>query len=421
MSVGRLISYILQVVLTHLNNTYNYGQYAYAMSIVTTVAVFASLGFNNSVIRFVPEYFKLCKYRELHGFLRTALTTTLLGGCSLGLVSFVILAVLQHGFYLETAALFGLTVPLIALIQYYSELARSLGSVTASIVPGSLIQPVSTLVIISVCYMVTGTSNVTIIALSVTASCVITLIGFKAIIFKKSRLWLRYAPSYSVKAWTSISSTMMLMVGFQAILGQFDVIIVGSVLDPSATGFYNIGTKIATLANFALLAVNQVFAPTIALIHSDGAKQRLQRELSKAAVLTFVPTLVIGLVLYVGSTPLLKIFGPEFTHAEGVLHILIIGQIVNAATGPVGYVLNLTGHHQVSTRIYGVSSLVNVVGCYLAAKIGGTVDAIAWVSMGSMILWNVWMHISVVRRLGVWPSILGAIRSTRSPSNETIL
>ncbi|QQE79210.1 oligosaccharide flippase family protein [Alicyclobacillus sp. SO9] len=418
MSSGKLISYALQIVLTRLNTPEDYGLYSYAISVTTTLAVFASLGFNNSVIRFVPEYLRLKKYAELRGFLKTAFITTLVGGSILGTGAFVFFRSISHGLSLEAAVLFGLVIPLTSLTQYYSQLARGLGSVSGSVFPNNVLQPALLLSIVGLIFWLEGNSNVTLVALSVCVSYGLALLCYPFLLKAGGREWMSATHTYLVKKWTTVSASMILMVGFQTILAQADVIVIGSVLEPSATGFYNIGTKIAALASFVLQAVNQVFAPNIASLHASRDRMQLQRELTKAALLTFFPTLLIATTIYVLTGPVLRIFGPAYSNAEVVLHILLIGQIVNAAAGPVAYVLNLTGQHRVSTRIFGVAALVNVLGCYITAKTVGSVNAVAVASTLSMVLWNVWMHVSVVRRLRVWPSIFGVLYGTlRSGKN----
>jgi O-antigen/teichoic acid export membrane protein len=48
---------------------------------------------------------------------------------------------------------------------------------------------------------------------------------------------------------------------------------------------------------------------------------------------------------------LLGLYGEAFRSGASVLVVLAIGQIVNGATGPVGYLLNMTGHERTNARI----------------------------------------------------------------------
>ena len=54
-------------------------------------------------------------------------------------------------------------------------------------------------------------------------------------------------------------------------------------------------------------------------------------------------------------------FGAEYSAAYLPLVILSIGQLVNAGTGSVAYLLNMSGHEQDTMRVYFVAALVNAV------------------------------------------------------------
>ena len=82
------------------------------------------------------------------------------------------------------------------------------------------------------------------------------------------------------------------------------------------------------------------------------------------------------------------------------LYILVIGQVLNAAAGPVGYLLILTGHERVCASVYGWSAVLNVgLNLMLIPPLGSTGAALATAS--TMALWNVWLSVLVLRRLGI--------------------
>lgn len=410
-SVGRMLGYVLQVFLARLAGPAVYGTYTFALGVVTLIAVFASLGYTNSMVRFVPESLRSGRYSELRGFLKLAYRVTVLSGLVLAVLTFVIFLALPAALHPLAAALFALTLPLTALLEYTSQVSRSVGQATTAVIPNTILRPLANILFVLILYKVQGVLNLSLIALSLVAANALALVGFKWVIPARKRIWKKYKPAYSQrKKWTRVSISMLRMVGFQTILGQTDIVVIGLCISQTAAGLYGVGTKIAVLAGFVFMAVNQVYAPNISSTFARGDTSHLQKELTKASTITFVPTLFITLLLYFGSSALLLVFGEQFQLARGVLHILLLGQVVNAATGPVSYVLSLTGNHKASTRIYGVTAGLNLLGCYVAAKYFGTMEAVAWVSTASMIFSNVWMHITVARRLKVWPSVLGKLK-----------
>ena len=57
--------------------------------------------------------------------------------------------------------------------------------------------------------------------------------------------------------------------------------------------------------------------------------------------------------------------------------ILSIGQFVNAATGPVGYLLNMSGFHRIEGRIAVAGAVITVALCFVLIPLWGIVGAAA--------------------------------------------
>jgi len=102
---------------------------------------------------------------------------------------------------------------------------------------------------------------------------------------------------------------------------------------------------------------------------------------------------------------LLSLFGADFVAGYPALIILTAGMIVNAAAGPVGLLLNMTGHQRLCAKIFGTSALINVVLNALLIPQLGIVGA-ALATAATMILWNLWLLIMVARKLDLHPSLI---------------
>ena len=122
-------------------------------------------------------------------------------------------------------------------------------------------------------------------------------------------------------------------------------------------GVYSICLTAVSLSGFALPVVSQIFAPFIAELHRQGDIGRL-RQLFKVVTLwaleLFLP---LALILSVGAATFLSLFGNHFRAAAPVLVVLILGQLFNIVTGPVGLVLSMTGQ----TRLQFYNSLFTLI------------------------------------------------------------
>jgi O-antigen/teichoic acid export membrane protein len=140
--------------------------------------------------------------------------------------------------------------------------------------------------------------------------------------------------------------------------------------------------------------------------YAQDKRAELQRTASliSVGVGAFAVPAAIAAVIW-GQT-ILGWFGPEFTDAKNAFDILVVGQLVNALAGPVGYLLTMTGHQTQAARILGACAAANLVlNALLIPSFGGTGAAVA--TSVSMIAWNVSMAWVVRRELDIYPSLFG--------------
>jgi len=132
---------------------------------------------------------------------------------------------------------------------------------------------------------------------------------------------------------------------------------------------------------FALIlsAFNTIFSPMAADLYHHGEMGRLEElyrvstkwglylSLPPFLVTCFAPKLVMGVL-----------FGKAYVTGWAALLILTFGQVVNAGTGPVGYLLVMAGHQKKMFHISGTTCAVAIVlGLLLIPRWGMTGAAIA--------------------------------------------
>jgi O-antigen/teichoic acid export membrane protein len=102
------------------------------------------------------------------------------------------------------------------------------------------------------------------------------------------------------------------------------------------------------------------------------------------------------------SRPLMRIFGPDFEPGWIILVVGAAGQLVNCATGSVGYLLLMSGNEKKLVRIQVVMGIITVSLCLLCVPrwgITGAAIAAALANAGTNI-----SCLSEVRRcLGFFP------------------
>jgi O-antigen/teichoic acid export membrane protein len=156
-----------------------------------------------------------------------------------------------------------------------------------------------------------------------------------------------------------------------------DVLILGLFASVSEVGIYTAAARTALLTRFLLLANSAVAAPRFAALHAANDHDGMAKLALRSTLLTTISSLPLLLIFIVFPEKILSVFGPQFEAGAQVLIILSLGQFVNAATGPVGYLLNMSGLHRIEGRIAVVGALLTVGLCFALIPLWGILGAAA--------------------------------------------
>jgi O-antigen/teichoic acid export membrane protein len=161
-------------------------------------------------------------------------------------------------------------------------------------------------------------------------------------------------------------------------LKQADVLYVGHLLNHTKAGYYGAAARMASLVALGLSAADFVYMPRIAALFQQEKKRALQEMLRQASRQILLISVPVILLLAIAGKMLLGWFGDSFRDAYLPLVILLAGQAVNAATGMVGGVLSMTGHHRIFVLFNLVAFLVQLtLSWLLIPSFGMTGAAIA--------------------------------------------
>jgi O-antigen/teichoic acid export membrane protein len=113
---------------------------------------------------------------------------------------------------------------------------------------------------------------------------------------------------------------------------------------------YEAGLKVQLVATNVTWAVGLASAPNFAKAHRQGDRAALERLLARGTLFTVLPSAVVVIAL-VGLGPrVMQLFGSSYRGAYATAVVLAFGALVEASTGPIGYLYNMTGHERVATR-----------------------------------------------------------------------
>jgi O-antigen/teichoic acid export membrane protein len=364
-AAGVALGVVTQACLARILGVATFGTYVYVITWVNVLIIPALLGLDTASVRFVSVYYSQGNKQMLREFVVFSVCRTMVlsGGLSLGLIAAV--AVLRDRLHPATYAAFQvgcLLLPASALLQlgvsYLQATKKIIHAQLIDNVPRNLI--VLALVVFVLLPLKVGLDAVHLVGVTAFATGVTLLVVYYLLPFASVHADQRTNVPSPKREWTRVSFALFLISGSQAILARTDVLLIGIFLNVSDAGVYAVASRLATLVGFGITAINASLAPTIADLYAQKAHVELQRIVTFASRLVMLYAVPVMVVLWVGGRFLLGLFGAEFQRGYSVLLLLSAGQIVVALAGSVGFLLTMTGHHQLALRVIGATAVVNL-------------------------------------------------------------
>lgn len=399
------------VLLARLLGPGGYGAYSHALALTSLLAVPAQLGLPTLVVRQVAAY----QARGAWGLLRGVLLRT----TQLALAISAVVATAgwlwarsagdrMGGEELATLEWALALVPLAALASLRGAALRGLQRVVQGLLPDLVLRPgLLVLGVLTMAALGHALSPSRAMGLNVLA----TLVAFGVgawLLGKALPAEVRGATAgYDTRAWLGSALSLSLLAAMQVITAQTDIVMLGWLTSPQEVGIYTVAVRGAALVVFVLQAVNLALEPHVARLYTTGDRERLQRTVTWSARVVLAAALpVAGLFALFGDAILRLVFGQPYVGAHTALTVLAAGQVVNAAMGSVGLLLNMTGRERETATGQAVAAAANVLlNLLLIPRYG--VEGAAVATATSLVLWNLILAWKVYREIGVVPGAVG--------------
>jgi O-antigen/teichoic acid export membrane protein len=184
------------------------------------------------------------------------------------------------------------------------------------------------------------------------------------------------------------------------VLSMTDTLMLGIFSAPKVIGIYNASVRLAGGLTIIIFSVNNILAPRLGNSHAEGNRRLFSRQVRAAVSLCFWPSLLAGGVLLAFPAWFLTLFGNEFGQGISVLRVLVLGALVNALAGPVGWVLCMTGHETVFQRLLLLCAGLNIgLNALLIPRYGALGAAVTTAVCTA--LWNILAAVFASKYLGV--------------------
>ncbi|MGH8127072.1 MAG: flippase [Gammaproteobacteria bacterium] len=394
----------VSILLARMLEPTGYGQYAFAMSLAKVLSIFATLGLPWLLTREIAAG----EAKEEWSFAR-GLTRHADQAVSLALVLIVSAGVTAVLLWPHLGREFRLTLILALIYLIFNSFGQLRGAQLMGfrrVIAGQIgilcVQPVlllAAVLIIAYVIEIPLTSAIAFFLTAVAAFVVLVLNVVLAHQYHPPR-WRNATPARSMPGWLKSAAPFGVMSGLFLVNSQIDLIMLGFFKPRDQVGLYQVAASGAAILPLILTALNPVLGPTMSRFHTLGDKAKLRRAARVGALVSLMGAAPIFLIfLFLGKTIIGVVFGAAYLGAWIPLIILSAGQFMNAAVGPVGLLLTMTGHEGETVRIMGVSTVLNIaLNAALIPLFGMTGAATA--TAVSLFFWNVTLALRVRRRFG---------------------
>jgi O-antigen/teichoic acid export membrane protein len=388
---GLLLSYLFTLLITRIYGADTMGLFALSITILTILAMLGRLGFDTALVRFVAEYAsqdRMDLVREVYvTALRIVIPFCLLLSILLFLSSPVIAENIFHKNHLSPyLRIISLAIIPMAMIFLNSESLRGLRKIKehAFLHDVSILLFATVMLVLS--FLIVLDSHVPLIVyiISITGVAGLSVVWW----FKRANISsLANGNNLQSKNLLTVSLPMLLTSSLFLVMWWTDTIMLGIFRTEGEVGIYSVALKIATLASITLFSINTIAAPKFAEFYGRGDMNSLEKIIKQSSKLIFWSSLFIILCIFLFPSFILGLFGAPFKAGIYALLFLSFGQFINAASGSVGWILQMTGRQKACQNITLCAAAMNLVlNALLIPKYG--INGAAVATMVCTIFWN---------------------------------
>ena len=394
LGVGLL--FLMHTFLSRQIGSEGYGTFSYTLALTGLLAVIVPLGLPTALVRFIVEYQEKEQWNLFHGVILRSNQIVLASSILTALVLWLIANSKSTSDNLSVSLNFAiLIVPLIAFIALHRKAFQGLQKPNTGTAFEEVFLPFTVLTGLFLFPIITASEA---LSIYVIASFIVLIISSIKLRLSLPPQSLNVPPHFRTRIWIAVALPMVFGQVSQTILNRTDILMLGVMTDMDEVGFYSAANRLAVLNTFVLSVVNTIATPKLAVAYYNHQPQKFQAIRSWMIKLSILGALPLFLLIMIWPKFLLSFFGTEFTQGNSLLRILNIGQFINAVTGPVGFILLMTGREKQFALSMAVVAMINMFGNFLLIPLWESLGAALMTATGVALLngWQFWISKSIL-------------------------
>lgn len=404
---ARFFWLLTQMILARVLMPEEFGIFAIGWTILQIGSLLVPLGLHQAVIYYGAQYWH--EKPLLKGVLYQSVLLTALQG---SLASVLLYVTADWGAYAlfkapslaKVLKVLALSLPVAALLRVAASATRITKEMSFSVIVRDIVPGSTLLVVTGLMAYVFKVHSVLPYAQAVFFA---YLAGLLLAVLFLWKLFLASAPSQHSFLPVKQLVLYALPTSLAGVLGMLtlrvDRLLLGGLASAEAAGIYQAASQPAALLVMVISALNSIFAPLVAHLFHQKAHEEIRQLFCVSTKWGIYAVLPLWLIFLVDASGILRwLFGPSYTSGTLVMRLLLFAQMINVATGGVGFLLIMSGHQWDWFRLSLVAFISNLVLGFSLIPRAGTAGAAIATIVSSLLLYGggvLWAR----RVLGFWP------------------
>jgi O-antigen/teichoic acid export membrane protein len=403
--LGIGLQYLCIIVAARILGTRDFGLFTLGLTVLSVAGTVGLVGLDQAVVRHVALYHSQEDPRRVKGVILRSLQCVFL-------ISVVISAILFLSANSVSVRIFhrpelagvirwlSLCLPFFGLFTVALSSTKGLQIMKYAVYGQNLFWPFANLVLLGVfCAAgleLTGVVSAYVISVFLTAVLSIYFV-WRAFSFLE-----RTGAVYETRRLLRFSLPLSIAVYANLLILWTDRLMLGYFRPLEEVGLYHAAAKTAMLACTVLLSFNAIFSPIIVDLYNKKENEKLASCFRAVTQWIYMLSLPVFFIIALLSKDIMAVFGADFAQGWLPLVILAFAQLVNAASGSVGFMLAMTGRQNTVMYVTLAVCLLNVVlNYFLVPAYGMTGAAVA--SGISIVVLNISFLLAVHHQLTMHP------------------
>lgn len=385
-ATGAFFAFILNIAIARSVGPEGAGFYFLALSVVSIGAVAAKMGLDNVLLRFIADGASRRDWNRVIGVFRLGTRLTAASTLLTSVFVFACAPVIANRLFCEprlVAPLQAISLGIFsfAMMMQMAECLRGAMQIGASVLVSGLIYPLTALILIlpmTTWFGAVGAALTYVLGTGTSAA-----IGYL--------FWRRWANGFQARApsfdiavlWSSSRPLWLMTLISGALLPWMPVLMLGLWGTPADVGVLGAATRIVMVLAILYQSVTTAMVPKYSDLRARGDMRGIWSITLRSSGLVALITTPLVVAMIVFAPQVMSVFGLDFARGAAALAILALGQLLNALTVNMGYILLVFGREgdlrngtlvaagvMLATGLLFVP-LFGMTGAAISASIGG--------------------------------------------------